>query len=249
MKTLLIAVLAVLTRLSGFAADGIWTSLSDGNWSDSSKWLNGVIANGDDSSAVMQSGVKVTPNQDVSLHEFIVKAPIFSLNSSSGNVFTMKNNPLIKVDPFPSRGLGITLNQLITGDGSVLTIKGGNINLESLSGITNFSRVDVMGVATLSPRYSRPVTDGDLRVSDSRINNNSQQATGYLVAGGKLIVGPAWAECVSYGLYGGNDAASGDRARSARHATVYTSKWYPYVSRRRISADERRGPSADLDVL
>ncbi|MDD2598929.1 MAG: hypothetical protein PHO37_06880 [Kiritimatiellae bacterium] len=94
------------------------------------------------------------------------------------------------MDPFSTRAAGITLCQPITGDGSVLTIRGSNINLEPNSFFTNFSCVDLKGVGSLSPRYSHPVTDGDLRMANSRINNNSQQATGFLVAGGKLIVGP-----------------------------------------------------------
>jgi autotransporter-associated beta strand protein len=187
---LFVAGLAVLSGLSAFGADGTWNAASSGNWNDSSKWLDGVIANGDDSSAVMLTGFTVTPNQDVVLNCLTIRAINFTLNFSSGNLFTMKNNPMIEVDPFPTRASGIRMNQPITGDGSVLTIKGGNIDLLPSSAITNFSRVDLKGVATLSPRYSRPVTDGDLRMIDSRINNNSQQDTGFLVAEGKLIVGP-----------------------------------------------------------
>jgi|GEM_PF-5398491 len=189
-KILCVAGLAVLSGLLAFCADGTWSAASGGNWSDSSKWLNGVIANGDNSAAVMQTGFAVTPDQDVSLHSLTVNTYSFSLNLSSGNLFTMKNSPVIEVDPFPIRALSISFNQPVTGDGGVLTIKGGNINLEASSAITNFSCVDLKGVAILSPRYSRPVTDGDLRMIDSRINNNSQQNTGFLVAGGKLIVGP-----------------------------------------------------------
>ncbi len=180
---------AVLAGLSSFGADGTWSAASGGNWSDSTKWLNGVIANGDTSAAVFPFGYDITPNQAVSLNRMTVKAPNFRLVNSPGNVFTMKNSPVIEIEPFNLRGYGMYFSQPVTGEGGVLTIKGGSINLESSAIFTNFSRVDLRGVPSLSPRFSKPVTEGDLRLIDSRINNNSQQYTGYLPAGGKLIVG------------------------------------------------------------
>ncbi len=188
-KILFAAVVAVLARLSGFGADGTWSAASTGNWSDSTKWLNGVIANGDTSAAVFPFGYDITPNQAVSLNRMTIKAFNFRLVNSPANVFTMKNTPVIEVDPFPSRGYGIYFNQPIVGDGSVLTIKGSSINLESSAVFTNFSRVDLQGALSFSPRSSRPITDGDLRMLDSRINNNSPQSTGFVPAGGKLIIG------------------------------------------------------------
>jgi autotransporter-associated beta strand protein len=181
---------AVLAGLSTFGADGTWSALSAGNWSDSTKWLDGIIANGDASTATMPFGYDVTPNQAVSLNRLVVEAPNFRLASSPGNVFTMKDSPVIEVAPFTLRAAGIGINHPITGDGGVLTIKGGNINVEAMGVFTNFSRVALQGVATLSPRFSRPLTDGDLKMTDSRVNNNSQQVTGFLLNGGKLIVGP-----------------------------------------------------------
>jgi len=188
MKKIMLLV-AVLASLSSFGADGTWSAASGGNWSDSTKWLNGIIANGDDSAAVFPFGYDITPNQAVSLNRMTVKVHNFRLVNSPGNVFTMKNSPVIEIEPFALRAQGMHFNQPITGDGGVLTIKGGSINLESSATFTNFSRMDLRGVASLSPRFSRPVTEGDLRLIDSRINNNSQQYTGFLPAGGKLIVG------------------------------------------------------------
>src|SRR4051812_46820740 len=57
----------VLIHHAAHAADGTWTNNANANWSDTTRWLNGIIADGIDATANFNA-IDVTANRTVTIN-------------------------------------------------------------------------------------------------------------------------------------------------------------------------------------
>jgi autotransporter-associated beta strand protein len=169
--------------LSMKAASGIWTADSDGNWSDSTKWSGGTVADGDTFTADF-STINLTADRTVTLDAGHMlsnlkfgdaSVPDHNWTLSGANTLTLGTTPGINVVNQTA-----TISSLITGTAFKKT--GAGMLVLNGSAVNGFTGTLAVSSGTLTEDFSNLGTPTDL------INNTVVLSMG----GGKLnLVGNA----------------------------------------------------------
>ncbi len=204
MKTMLTLVAGVMFAGAVNAADG-WRTNGGGNWNTPSYWKDGTVAGGTATDTAylyyQDAAPSITLTEDVILHAIRATGRRIDggsfTRSGSTAAFQMKNNPVIDFMPayYIQNRTRFKDDGIIQGDGTVLTLKGGEFALEDAKSgtysINGFSRVDVRDQPSFTIYGVGGVASGDVRLVNSLLNldYNGLSTTNNLI-GGKLIVGP-----------------------------------------------------------
>ncbi len=184
------------------AADGTWNTTASGNWSDSTKWALGNIANGADFTATFSAPTPNTSSPIVTIavdgartigslvfsgtaltgtHNFELNGPgILTLSGTSPSISTSLVSRNATVNVALAGNQGLTLSN--TGGGSVgLSLGGAN----TYTGLTQISA----GVITVANNLAFGSTDGGTNVAGGtlaaiRLNNGIVVTGETLYAGG-----------------------------------------------------------------
>ncbi len=185
------------------AEDGEWLGGASVNWQDAANWKDEKIAGGEHAAAYMRTSADFTFSEDVVLHSLHkldgVSDSSFSRAPGHADIaFLLKNNPLVYSVPPCSVGVEIYFkgNNIIKGDGSVLTFEGSSYNFASGTAgkyaISGYDLVVAKDVISFSPRSRGGLVDGDLKLVNSRLNANLAENTTAVTnapISGKLIIG------------------------------------------------------------
>ncbi len=200
-KKMVIQMIVAVFASIGWSADGTWNVTTAGNWSSATNWLNGVIANAGGIAYLTTGSGSIAVDIPVTLTQLESAQPRTVYHSSTGQLY-MVQSPVIRAGPYRLRGDSFTLGSTTIGDGSEIVLTGGaTFNFESGASFTNFSCVTVRDTSTLSLRMSVPLSWSDLRLEQTRLNNNSQQYVLFTPCQGTLFVG-AGANAVRIGYFG-----------------------------------------------
>ncbi len=184
-KTLILtgSIATLLASQSAQAATGIWTSTTDGNWSDTTKWNAGTVADGASFGAqfstVGTAGVTVTTTLDSARtirnvaknattvgNWFVANAGFaLTLNSNnatlSSNIFNSHNGATtVTVDT----NLVLTSNLVLTGDGNngaqvIVGATAGGRNITGAGNIT-FNNSNTFGAGAMTVNSNINTTGG-----------------------------------------------------------------------------------------
>lgn len=230
--TAIIVSIATCLATATHAASGSWNSNSDGNWSDSSKWLNGIIADGQGSTGNLT--FNITPNRTITIDSTSRTLGIlnigdtnatssYTLASSGGAVLIMDNGgSAAQINQLSTSAAniissGITLNDdlEINNASSVGLTLSGNITgnaVEIALNSTGTGTVTLSGTNTFSGAVR--VNTGTLAVASAAGGNTAIAAlnasnTLYLNAGATFSRGDGGSSSNLFTIAGINDGTGG----------------------------------------
>jgi|GEM_PF-4211247 len=113
-------ILALLTavRPAG-AADGTWTANADGNWSDSSKWAGGVVANGAGSTAHLSANITAARTISLDIPVTLGTLNVGDANDTHAYTLRLISGGTLTFDS--GSGTGCDLNYYQTSRGDTIT--------------------------------------------------------------------------------------------------------------------------------
>jgi autotransporter-associated beta strand protein len=244
---ILIVSLALLPMMPVRAATGTWTATTSGNWSDTTKWGSGTVADGAGSSASFTANLTAaasvtndTPGRIIGSITLADSTATFfgwtltgpnslSLQTGTGVPSITVNNaassilcPLDGTQGFVKSGtqtLNLGTNNTISG---ILTNTAGTINFTSGSS-PNLTGIQVVAGASINIQSSALVatTGGDVAIAPTA----ATASTCSVSAGGTLIVGAGGT------LQLGNNTANGSANQTLNVAGVVTNNGSLYVGR------------------
>ncbi|MBN8708602.1 MAG: autotransporter-associated beta strand repeat-containing protein [Verrucomicrobia bacterium] len=230
--TAIIVSIATCLATATHAASGSWNSNTDGNWSDSSKWLNGIIADGQGSTGNLT--FNITPNRTITIDSTSRTLGILNIGdtnatnsytvaSSGGAVLIMDNGGSpAQINQLSTSAAniissGITLNDdlEINNASSLGLTLSGNITgnaVEIALNSTGTGAVTLSGVNTFSGAVR--VNTGTLTVASAAGGNTAVAAlnasnTLYLNAGATFSRGDGGSSSNLFTIAGINDGTGG----------------------------------------
>ena len=205
--TLLLLLVASLT--TSRAADGTWTNVSGGNWSDPLNWLGGIVADGAGSKADF-STLDLTAFPVVTLDSpRTIGSLVFGDTDTSSpggwvltnSTLTLSNSsatPLITVNAMNSIGLGFDA----TNDVIVLSVlAGGQGFIKKGGGTLTLANTNVMGSVQIDEGYVAPTKGTSLGTGNQEVRYNGGglrfptgaaniSNTNRFLAGGRILSNP-----------------------------------------------------------
>lgn len=144
------------------AADGTWTGTASGNWSDTSQWAGGIVADGSGSTAMFTNDITtdVTVTLDTARTNGNLVFADADTNSTAG--WTLSGGPLTLAGTSPTitvsnlaPGKSVTVSAVLAGQGltkngdGLLVLSGANINLVGTNqinaGTLQFANASALG--------------------------------------------------------------------------------------------------------